>query len=33
MGAAVDLHARESKDFDARLAETRALLISAATEM
>ena len=33
MGAAVDLHARASKDFDARLAETRALLISAATEL
>jgi phosphoadenosine phosphosulfate reductase len=30
--SAVDLHARPSKDFDAKLAETRALLQRAATE-
>lgn len=32
IGAAIDLHARASKDFEARLAETQALLIRAAAE-
>lgn len=32
MGAAIDLHARPSKDFEAKVAETRALLIHAAAE-
>ena len=32
MSAAIDLHARPSKDFEAKVAETRALLIRAAAE-